>query len=54
MATLYLKYKKAGVKAELHIYANAGHGFGYRPDSQNAAGKWVDRFREWLEDSGLL
>lgn len=54
MASVYLDYKKAGVKAELHIYANAGHGFGYRPDRQDAAGKWVDRFREWLVDSGLL
>lgn len=53
MASLYLKYKKAGVKAELHIYANAGHGFGYRPDRKNAAGRWVDRFDEWLVDSGL-
>jgi acetyl esterase/lipase len=54
MASVYLQYKKAGVKAELHIYANAGHGFGYRPDRHDAAGKWVDRFREWLVDSGLL
>lgn len=53
MASLYLKYKAAGVKAELHIYANAGHGFGYRPGTKTAAGAWVDRFREWLVDSGL-
>ncbi len=54
MATVYLKYKEAGVKAELHIYSNAGHGFGYRPESTTAAGRWVDRFKEWLIDSGLL
>lgn len=54
MASLYLKYKAAAVKAELHIYANAGHGFGYRPDAQSAANRWVDRFIEWLSDSGLL
>ncbi|MDZ4402424.1 alpha/beta hydrolase [Prosthecobacter sp.] len=55
MATLYLKYKAAGVKAELHIYANAGHGFGYRPDAKpSAAAKWPERFTEWLTDSGLL
>jgi acetyl esterase/lipase len=54
MASLYLKYKAAGVKAELHIYSNAGHGFGYRPDTRTAAGAWVDRFREWLVDSGIL
>ncbi|MCX6980709.1 MAG: alpha/beta hydrolase [Verrucomicrobia bacterium] len=54
MASLYLKYKSAGVKAELHIYSNAGHGFGYRPGSTTAAGAWPFRFREWLDDSGLL
>jgi endo-1,4-beta-xylanase len=54
MASLYLKYKAAGVKAELHIYANAGHGFGYRPDAKAAAAAWPERFREWLADSGML
>lgn len=54
MASLYLKYKAAGVKAELHIYSNAGHGFGYRPGTTTAAGAWPFRFREWLDDSGLL
>jgi endo-1,4-beta-xylanase len=54
MAELYLKYKQAGVPAELHIYSNAGHGFGYRPDSTSAAGDWPMRLREWLVDSNLL
>lgn len=54
MASLYLKYKAAGVKAELHIYSNAGHGFGFRPGTTTAAGRWPERFVEWLTDSGLL
>ncbi|HSJ00855.1 MAG: alpha/beta hydrolase [Verrucomicrobium sp.] len=54
MASLYLKYKAAGVKAELHIYSNAGHGFGYRPGTTTAAGAWPFRFQEWLVDSGFL
>ncbi|HYF33759.1 MAG TPA: alpha/beta hydrolase [Prosthecobacter sp.] len=55
MATLYLKYKAAGVPAELHIYANAKHGFGYRPDAPpTAASKWPTRLTEWLTDTGLL
>lgn len=55
MATLYLKYKAAGVKAELHLFANVGHGFGYRPDAKpSAAARWPDRFMEWLADSGFL
>ena len=54
MADLYLKYKAAGVPAELHIYSNAGHGFGFRPDSKTAAGLWPQRLTEWLVDSDLL
>lgn len=54
MADVYLKYKDAGIPAELHIYANAGHGFGYHADAATAAGRWQDRFREWLVDSKLL
>jgi len=54
MASLYLKYKAAGVKAELHIYSEAGHGFGYRPGKTGAAAKWPERFTEWLADSGFL
>jgi endo-1,4-beta-xylanase len=55
LATVYLKYKAAKVPAELHLYANAGHGFGYRPDARpSAAARWPERFTEWLRDSGLL
>jgi acetyl esterase/lipase len=55
LATLYLKYKAAKIPAELHIFANAGHGFGYRHDAKpSAAARWPERFTEWLGDSGLL
>lgn len=54
MAKVYLKYKEVGVPAELHVYANAGHGFGYRHGTTSAAGDWPKRFREWLVDSKLL
>jgi endo-1,4-beta-xylanase len=54
MAELYLKYKRAGVPAELHIYSNVGHGFGYRDGTTTAAGAWVDRFRDWLIDSKII
>jgi acetyl esterase/lipase len=55
LATLYLKYKAAKVPAELHIFANAGHGFGYKPDAKpSAASRWPERFTEWLVDSGLM
>lgn len=54
MASVYLKYKAAGVKAELHIYSGAGHGFGYKHGKTGAAAKWPERFTEWLQDSGFL
>lgn len=54
LATLYLKYKAAGVPAELHIYSNAKHGFGYREGTTTPEGKWPERFTEWLQASGFL
>lgn len=53
MAEVYLKYKEAGVPTELHVYAHAGHGFGVRDRNRGAAGRWPDRFVEWLEDGRL-
>ena len=32
LAEAYLRFRKAGVQAELHIYANTPHGFGLRPE----------------------
>ncbi|MDP4638574.1 MAG: alpha/beta hydrolase [Verrucomicrobiales bacterium] len=54
MAEIYLKYHAAGVPAEMHIYSNAAHGFGYRPNTTGGSGDWPMRFREWLVDSQLL
>lgn len=54
LAEVYLKFKAAGVPAELHIYASAGHGFGLREKNHTPAGAWPARFQEWLADSGFL
>ena len=54
MASLYLKYKEAKVPAELHIYANTGHGFGYRPGNLTPAGAWPVRLQEWMNHLGFL
>lgn len=48
MAQLYLKYKKAKVPCELHIYSGVGHGFGFRREEPTAIGSWPMRVREWL------
>jgi acetyl esterase/lipase len=54
IAQVYLKYKKANVPAELHIYSNAGHGFGMRERNKGAVAGWIARFEEWLGDRGFL
>lgn len=54
MAELYLKYKDAGVPAELHIYSSVGHGFGYREGMTGAVAGWTDRLVDWLGDQKML
>ena len=54
LASVYLAFKKAGVPAELHVYAGAGHGFGLRETDHSPAAAWPARFQEWLADRGLL
>lgn len=53
MAELYLKYKRTGVPAELHIYAKVGHGFGLRANQQGAVAKWPDQLLLWMNDMGF-
>jgi acetyl esterase/lipase len=50
---MYLGLKRAGVSAELHVYASGGHGFGLR-QSPHPCATWPDRCAEWLRGQGLL
>lgn len=52
-AKLYLEWKAAGRNAELHIYAQGGHGFGLTKRGL-PVDSWVDRFGDWLNTQGLL
>ena len=54
LAEVYLRFKKADVPAELHVYSMGGHGFGLRPSNRHAVGGWAARFEEWLGDRGFL
>jgi len=54
MANLYLKYKKAQIPAELHIYSNVGHGFGIRVSNKGAVAEWPRQVKIWLGDIGVL
>jgi len=54
MAELYLTFKEENVSAELHIYANAGHGFGIREGDSGPSSKWPAAFISWLyETNGI-
>jgi acetyl esterase/lipase len=52
-ASLFLKYRAAGVPAEIHIYSEGGHGFGIR-NRPLAASSWPDRLVAWMTDQGFL
>lgn len=54
MALLYVKYKDMGIPAELHIYANAVHGFGVRDNTKGAVAGWTLRLYDWLNDMEFL
>jgi acetyl esterase/lipase len=50
---LYLALKRAGIPAELHIYATAAHDFGVRP-SDHPCSTWTRACEDWLRHQGLL
>jgi acetyl esterase/lipase len=49
----YLALKRAGVAAELHIYAEGGHGFGIRPSDKPHA-TWPQACEAWMKGRGIL
>lgn len=50
---LYLALKRAGVPAELHVYATAAHDFGVRP-SEHPCSTWTDACARWMRHQGFL
>jgi acetyl esterase/lipase len=50
---MYGALRKAGVPAELHIYARAAHDFGVRPNA-NPCVTWTDSSVAWLRNEGFL
>jgi len=49
----FMALKKAGVPAELHIYAQGGHGYGLRP-TEKPVTKWPQLASRWLHTIGVL
>jgi acetyl esterase/lipase len=50
---LYLALKRAGIPAELHIYATAAHDFGVRRTDRPCS-TWTQSCADWLRQQGFL
>jgi acetyl esterase/lipase len=46
--------KKAGVSAEVHVYATGGHGYGLRPVAGQPVTEWPAACAAWLKTMGVL
>jgi acetyl esterase/lipase len=52
-AVMYLALKRAGIPAELHIYASGNHDFGVR-QNEKLPSSWTRLCLNWLRSFGLL
>ncbi len=50
---MYLALSRAGIPAELHVYAGAAHDFGVRPSDQPCS-TWTRSCAAWLGHQGFL
>lgn len=51
---LYEQLRKAGVSAELHMFAGADHAFNLDESDRVSILHWPDRLADWLADNGWL
>jgi acetyl esterase/lipase len=51
--TMYVAMKRAGLRAELHVYATGGHGFAVRKVGHPCE-TWTERCVEWLRSERVL
>jgi acetyl esterase/lipase len=55
VASLFQKYRAAGLPVEAHILARGGHGFNMGNRSKlESVKKWPERLADWMNDSGIL
>src|SRR5262249_33604187 len=50
---MYLALKRAGIPAELHIYAGVAHDFGVRKLDRPCS-QWTEQCLDWLRNEGFL
>jgi len=51
--TYFAELQKAGVPAEMHLYAKGGHAFGLRA-TQLPIGRWPELVEDWLHTIGMI
>jgi acetyl esterase/lipase len=51
LAELYLRLRRSGAQAELHLYQGVGHGFGLRASNTGPIAAWPQRFLEWMNEN---
>ncbi len=49
---MYLALKRAGIPAELHVYAQSAHDFGVRSNDHSCSG-WTTACKQWLRQQGF-
>jgi acetyl esterase/lipase len=55
IATLFQKFRDAGVPVETHVYARGGHAFNMGNRSKlETLKKWPQRLSDWMVDNGIL
>jgi endo-1,4-beta-xylanase len=55
LAEAYLRFKQAGVPAELHMFAHVGHGFGVRPErAAESHAAWTAQLVAFLRQMGFV
>ncbi len=50
---IYRQWHAAGLPAELHMYAEGGHGFGMGVQGL-PSDTWIERYGDWLVSTGLM
>jgi acetyl esterase/lipase len=49
---LFSRWQAAGKSAELHVYAQGGHGFGLYPQGM-PSDHWIEAFYDWMQAQGF-
>ena len=54
LADTYQAFQRVGVPVEMHVYSDAGHGFGLRERTTGPVAGWLKRLYDWMAGRGWL